>query len=688
MDTNNLVLEIGTEEIPSRFMTKALEDLALAAESELSDARIDHGAINAYGTPRRLVLSIKAIADRQRDLEESFKGPAWSNAFDGTGNPTRAAVGFAKSKGIEVENLEKRDVDGTPYVFAVVSEVGSSSMSLLPELLCRVINKLSFPKSMYWKKSSVRFARPIRWILCLLGGKVIPFELNGITSGNLTKGHRFMGAPSIKVDKESSFMEKLFDNYVIVDQDKRKEKMLSAIAVLEKEIGGGADKDPDLVEENLFLVEYPVPFFGSFDKKYLDMPEEVLITTMKHHQKYFPIRDKSGKLMPYFIGVSNNRAVSMDTIREGNERVIRARLEDASFFWNEDRKKSLAQRVDELKKVVYQEKLGSVYDKVMAVAELSRFICDKLGHSELSCLVERAAIIAKSDLLTNMVGEFPELQGVMGREYAKRDGEDARVALAMYEQYLPRFAGDELPSDIVGALLGLGERIYNMVGAYKTGFRPSGSQDPYGLRRAARCINEIIWGTNLDLDLDETLSHAGEALGLDPDGMDELISFVRQRLLVQLKEKGFSHELSELSVAVVGKKPLQTLKYLNALNSVRLEEWFSNLTSSAVRVSNILSKNGDERASSVDTSLFSLEQERELYSQIEARAPMVASAIQDQNWDGLMEILAGLSPAVTDFFDGVMVMDKDDAIRGNRLALLMECDSLFKEIGDISRLKG
>nr|WP_321503397.1 glycine--tRNA ligase subunit beta [uncultured Dethiosulfovibrio sp.] len=688
MDTNNLVLEIGTEEIPSRFMTKALEDLVLAGETELKDARIEHGAIKAYGTPRRLVLSVKALSDRQSDLMESFKGPAWSNAFDGSGTPTRAAQGFAKSKGIEVNDLEKRDVDGVPYVFAVVSEKGAPSSDLLPDIMCRIINRLSFPKSMYWKKSTVRFARPIRWILCLLGSKVVPFELNGIPSGNITRGHRFMGASSIVVDKESSYMERLYDNYVIVDQEKRKEKMLSSITVLEKEIGGSIDRDPDLIEENLFLVEYPLPFYGSFDKKYLELPEEVLVTTMKHHQKYFPVRDKSGKLMPYFVGVSNNRAISMDTIREGNQRVLRARLEDASFFWKEDRKVSLAERVEGLKKVVYQEKLGSVYEKVTKVTELSRFICDSLGDSGLIGLVDRAASIAKSDLLTNMVGEFPELQGVMGREYALKDGEDSRVALAMYEQYLPRFAGDSLPSDVIGAYIGLGERIFNLVGAYKTGFRPSGSQDPYGLRRAVRCINEIIWGMDLNLNLDETIDKAGEIVDLDPDGMAELIAFGRQRTLIQLKEKGFSHELSELSVAVAGGKPLQALRYLKALDSVRGEEWFSNLITSAVRVGNILSKNGDDRAPSVDSSLLCLEQEKELFNQMELRSPKVASTIGNNDWDGLMEVLYGLSPAVSDFFEGVMVMDKDDKVRGNRLALLAECDSLFKKIGDISRLKG
>lgn len=687
MDRDNLILEIGTEEIPSRFMAGALNDLADRIEAELAEFRLDHGAINTYGTPRRLVLSVKELASSQSDLTESFKGPAWNNAFDGSGTPTRAALGFAKSKGMEVEDLEKRDVDGVPYVFAVVSKKGSATMDILPDILCRVMGQMSFPKSMYWGKNSVRFARPIRWILCLLGNRVVPLNFGGLTGGNKTRGHRFMGASSLVVEKESVYMEKLYDNYVIVDQEKRKEKMLSGVAMLEKELDGTVDKDPELVQENLFLVEYPIPFYGSFDKKYLELPEEILITTMKHHQKYFPVRDQSGKLMAYFVGVSNNRAVSMDTVREGNERVLRARLEDASFFWNEDGKASLAQRVEGLKKVVYQEKLGSVYDKTMAVTKISRSLCEKLGCRDIAGIVERAATIAKSDLLTHMVGEFPELQGVMGREYALRDGEDPRVALAIYEQYLPKSAGDSLPSDMVGALLGLGERIYNMSGAFKIGFRPSGSQDPYGLRRAARCIYELLWGMEMDLDLDSVFFEAGEILGLEEDGMDQLIGFLRQRLLVRLKEKGYSHEMSSLAVAVAGSRPLQALKYLKALDSVKGEEWFTGLAVSAVRVKNILAKSGQEAPSAPDRSLFTLPQEETLFCEIRDKAPQVGLCLENSDWDGLMETLSGLSPAVTSFFDSVMVMDDDEGIRRNRLALLKECDSLFHEIGDMSRLK-
>ncbi|MEA3285572.1 MAG: glycine--tRNA ligase subunit beta [Synergistota bacterium] len=687
METNNLILEIGTEEIPSRFMPRALRELADIASAEFSEARISCGNIETYGTPRRLVLSIKKLNSRQDDLSEEFKGPAWKSAFDGNGTPTRAAVGFAKSKNIEVEDLEKRDVNGVPYVFAVVNQKGGQTLGLLPDMLCRIVNRLVFPKNMYWKKTSVRFARPIRWILCLLDDRVVPFELNGINSGQISRGHRFMGAPSVSVSKESSYMEKLYDNYVIVDQKKRKEKMLSAIAILEKEMDGTIDRDLDLIEENLFLVEYPVPFYGKFDKKYLELPEEVLITTMKHHQKYFPVRDHSGKLMPYFVGVSNNRAVNMNVIVEGNQRVLRARLEDASFFWNEDSRVPLASKLDQLKTVVYQEKLGSVYDKVMVTVDLVRSLTSMLGLEEHVKLIERAAMLSKSDLVTNMVYEFPELQGIMGREYALKDGEDPRVAMAIYEQYLPKSAGDETPSDVIGAVLGLSERVFNMVGAFKMGFRPSGSQDPYGLRRAVRCVNEIIWSLPLDVNLDEFLKEAARSLQLEEEPMEELISFIRQRLLIQLKEKDFSHNLAELAVSVTGGRPLQALRFLESLKSVQEEQWFINLVTAAVRVQNILAKNGEERGSSVEVAKLLMPSEKDLAEAVESCSRTVCKAVEEDNWDLLMESLSRLSPSITSFFDNVMVMDEDSTVRANRLALLGECEDLFREVGNLSRLK-
>jgi glycyl-tRNA synthetase beta chain len=356
---------------------------------------------------------------------------------------------------------------------------------------------------MYWKDPTVRFARPARWILALADKDIIEFEYGGIKSGHVTSGHRFMGAKKIEIHDAAKFMEELYDNYVVLDQEKRKQRMLAGIAQLESGIRGVVELDPEVIEENLYLVEYPVPFSGSLDARYLEIPQEVLITSMKKNQKYFAVRSKDGKLVNNFVGVSNNRAIDMKEICSGNEKVLRARLEDAAFFWHEDLKSPLAANVEKLKSIVFQEKLGTIYDKVIKTQALALELCKMLGKEDISNLVERAAYLSKADLVSNMVYEFPELQGVMGREYALKNGESPRVAAAIYEQYLPKFAGDDTPGDDVGAVLGIADRANIIVMCHKVGFEPTGSQDPYGLRRAARCINEIIWERGLDADIFE-----------------------------------------------------------------------------------------------------------------------------------------------------------------------------------------
>lgn len=686
MAYKNLLLEIGTEEIPSRFLPNALDTLMNNVEKEFDAARIKYGRVAAYGTPRRMALVVRDIEEKQDDKVMNYKGPTWDSAFDANGNPTKAALGFAKSKGVEYENLLPKEVDGVRYAFAVISEQGNPVQELLPEILPSVINQLVFPKNMYWSDSTVKFARPIRWIVSLLDSTVIPFNYGGIQSGNVTRGHRFMGARNIEINDAAEFMEKLYDNYVIVDQEKRKQKMISGINALEKEIGGKVELDSELVEENLYLVEFPVPFYGSFDKKFLEIPEEVLTTSMKKHQKYFPVRNESGKLMPYFVGVSNNRATNMGVVREGNERVLRARLEDASFFWTEDQKKSLASRVEELKDILYQEKLGTLYDKMMATQKLAKYICETQGYSDVAKLVDRAAWLSKCDLLTNMVYEFPELQGVMGREYALRNGEPERVAKAIYEQYLPKFAGDVVPSDTVGALLGIAERVYVIVNCHKVGLQPTGSQDPYALRRAARCINEIIWGLNLDIDLLNIMEQAGKDADVSSEIMEQVWTFFEQRLHVQLKEKGFEHDLVSLAISVTGRRPLQVLRFLNVVNKVKSEEWFVDLVTAAVRVRNILSK-AEDVSSDVNTSLFQKDVEKALFDEMNEMQPLVEEALQKYDWDELMSLLTRLSPRITVFFDDVMIMDKDLDVRQNRLALLSRCNGIFREVGDLGVLK-
>ena len=684
----NVLLEIGTEEIPSRFLPEIISAVKRLTEDDMAAARIKFQDITVYATPRRLVVLLNNVSVEQEDLIASFKGPSWKNSFTDNGEPTTAALGFAKSKGVNVSSLSEQVIDGVKYLCAETKEKGKNSMDLFPQIFCSVLSKLVFPKSMYWKDTAIRFARPIRWILALADKSIIEFEYGGMKSGRVSSGHRFMGAKRIEISDAAEFMGKLYDNYVVLDQEKRKQKMLAGIAQLENDIRGTVELDPEVIEENLYLVEFPVPFIGLFDARYLEIPQEVLITSMKKNQKYFAVRNEKGNLVNCFVGVSNNRATDMKVIGTGNERVLRARLEDAAFFWHEDLKHPLAANVEKLKSIVYQEKLGSVYDKVMKTQKLALELCKMLEKEDLSNLVERASYLSKADLVSNMVYEFPELQGVMGREYAIKNGESPKVATAIYEQYLPKFAGDETPSDDVGAILGIADRANTIVMCHKVGFEPTGSQDPYGLRRAARCINEIVWDCKLDIDLYELIGKSAALNDVSKEIVDKVLSFLRARMLIQFKEKGYDHGVASLSVSVTGNRPLQAQRFIEALAKVRSEKWFEELILSAVRVKNILSKTeADIKEGVISPELFVKEAEKSLFNGIKDVSEKVNEAILMSDWTALTNCLAELSPSISSFFEDVLVMDKDENIKSNRVRLLVKCNELFLKVGDIWILK-
>ena len=686
-EKRDFLLEIGTEEIPARFMPWALEESRRLFAESLAEAHIDHEGITTLGTPRRLAIQVKGLASKQEDRVEQYRGPLWTQAFDAAGNPTKAALGFARSKNVPIDELKSTIVNGQEYVLAEVRHEGRETVALLPDICTGVIRRLVFPKNMYWDDPSIRYARPIRWIVALWGNAVLPFRFGSLESGRITRGHRFMGDRSIEIPSPKEYMDLLFANFVIVDPAKRREKMLSAISAIEKQIGGKAELDPDLVEENLFLVEYPVPFSGSFDKDFLEIPEEVLTTSMKHHQKYFPVRDRNGNLLPHFIGVSNNQATSMNVVREGNERVLRARLSDAGFFWREDRKVPLSERVEELKAIVYQERLGSVYEKAMRVRSVSLKLAERVpGLEPHRAVIDRAGILAKADLVTSMVYEFPELKGVMGREYALQNGEDPDVALAIYEQVLPRFSGDALPSSPAGAVLGVVDRADSLVGCFKVGLVPTGSQDPYALRRAARNINEILWNLDLDIDLFPVFEDLAQALDAPSETLEAVRDFFIQRLQIQLREKGFSHGLVSLGVQLMWNRPCQVQKILNGYAAVLGQEWFRGLVTAAVRVKNILSKAGEFDAE-VREGSFIEDEESFLYQAISNLEPQVREALSRQAWNEVTTLLAKLEPSITRFFDKVLVMDENPAVRQNRLALLSRCQDLFMSVGDLGLLK-
>ena len=691
MPIKNVLLEIGTEEIPSRFIPDSLAAMKAKAESLFALNRIDFKDIKTYATPRRLVLIITGVNDSQNEQVEKFKGPPVSNAYDENGEPTKAAIGFAKSRGVDVNNLSEEEINGVKYVFAEIKQESKNTIDVLPEIMKSLIESLAFPKSMYWDKSGVKFARPIRWIAALADDKVIPFSYGGVVSGRLTSGHRFMGRKAIEIANASEFLDKLYDNNVILDQEKRLQKMRALIADLQKDLPGNLEVEMDekILEENLYLVEYPVPFAGSFDERYLDIPEEVLTTSMKKNQKYLAVRnkDKKGRLANYFVGVSNNRVPDMNVIREGNERVLRARLEDAAFFWHEDRKIPLASYVERLKSVTYQEKLGSIYDKVMLTKKLALWLCGKYGFDDIAGFVDRAAYLSKADLVTSMVFEFPELQGVMGREYARSSGEDPRVALAIHEQYLPQTASDKVPTDDVGAVLGIAERLHIITACHKVGLEPTGSQDPYALRRAARCINEILFARKYSFDITEAIKESCSINEVNEETCSKILEFMKQRLQVQLRERGYDYELVALAVEVAGNVPYQALKLILALNEVMSSEWFTGLVSSAVRVKNILQKNsGEIKAGEPDESLMNVKAEKDLFAEVSRLEAPVKYALEVYDWTELTHLLSELSPVVAAFFESVMVMDKDERVRANRLALLAKCNKLFQETGDLSAL--
>ena len=686
MSAKDLLFEIGTEEIPARFMPKALADIRQYAEEELASAHIEHSGIKTECTPRRIVLTVEKLSAAQSDSVEVSKGPLKTQAFDSDGKPTRAAEGFARSRGVETADLKVKEINGAEYVVAEKREKGQATELVLPQILDRIIRRLSFQKSMYWADPSVRFARPVRWLVALYGESAIKVEFGKVESGNRSRGHRFMGSDSVTIKDPSEYKRYMKENFVITDPEERKEMILAGIAYVEKELGARVEIDPELLEENVHLNEYPVVFYGSFDKAFLELPEEGLVLSMAKNQRYFPVRDKEGRLMANFAGVSNNIAKDMSVVREGNERVLRARLYDAAFFWKEDLQKSLDDLAAELKSVTYQEQLGSVYDKVQRTKKLALWLTEELFFRESIPVVERAAEIAKADLVTSMVYEFADVQGVMGREYARKAGEPEAVALALYEQYLPRFAGDSIPSAPAGALIGIADRADTLAAIYKIGLEPTSSQDPYGLRRAARCINEIIWGFPLDIDIYLLLEKAASPFGMERETLDRIKTFVRQRLQVQLREKGFRHEVVELVLQTVSNRPLQAYRMAETLQKRSDEVWFADLITAAVRVKNILNKAGSI-SGEVDPLMLAERAEKELFEKLLMLEGDAKSAVDRCDWEKLASVLAELAPVIAGFFNDVLVMDEDLSVRNNRLALLGKCSDFFLLVGDFSLLK-
>ena len=528
----DLLFEIGAEEIPAGFMPNILGQLKQLAETKLNDAHLPFESIATYGTPRRLALIVKGLADTSAEISERHKGPSASIAYDADGNATKAAIGFARGKGLDVADLVVED----GYIYAETKTAGVPAKDIVTDMLPQLITGLNFPKSMHWGNLDAKFVRPVRWLVALLDEEVIPVEFATVKSGNVTRGHRFLGADEITIKNASSYVDTLKENFVMVDQDARRELISKQLHDMAASKNASIVWDDDLLEEINYLVEWPTALCGGFEESYLALPDAAIITPMKDHQRYFPLVDQDGKLLPMFLTVRNGSDHSIEVVQAGNERVLRARLDDAKFFFNEDRKKPLIDRQDGLTKIVFQEGLGNLADKTERLLKLGRVFGKECGlHEDAAVVLERATELAKTDLTTGMVTEFTELQGVMGKEYALLDGESPEVAEAIFEQYLPRFAGDVLPQTEAGKVLSIIDKVDNIVATLSRGLIPTGSQDPYALRRQTIGILNILLGSEWNISLRPIFKASMELLNVPAEKQDELLGQVEEFFTLRLK---------------------------------------------------------------------------------------------------------------------------------------------------------
>jgi glycyl-tRNA synthetase beta chain len=682
----DLFLEIGCEEIPAGFIPKAMADIEQLIRRELESARLGFGEVVTLGTPRRLALSVKGIADRQPDAELVAMGPSKSVAFDADGNPTKAAQGFARGQGIDVSQLTIMTTDKGEYIAAKKNEVGRETSELLTEMLPRLVNAIPFKKSMRWGDLDVRFARPIHWIVALFDGVVVPFSFGNIDSGSASRGHRFMANTTFPVRDFAHYLEECERHFVIPQPERRKEIIRGEIERVAKQAHGNVLPDEGLLEQVTFLVEYPSAVHGTFSPDFLVVPREVLITSMREHQRYFSLVDDQGKLLPGFITINNTLTDDPEVVVKGNERVLRARLSDARFFFDEDRKHKLESRVEALKSVVYQAKLGTSYEKMERFRELAKGLSDRL-NPQVGDKAYRAATLCKADLVTGMVGEFPEVQGIMGREYALHDGEDEAVANAIAEHYLPTQAGGELPSSDIGAFVSLADKTDTICGCFSVGLIPTGSADPYALRRSAIGIINII----LDKGYREPLTSLVDA-SLDllaakmtrprEDVRRDVLEFFRGRF-VNLMGDRYPSDVVDAVVSVSFDDLVDAAAKIAALAEFRNREDFGPLAVAFKRVCNIV-KGGVDTA--VSEALFQDDAERGLYQALQGVAGKVEDAIRSGAYLPALTEIATLKEAVDTFFDKVMVMAEDERVRENRLALLTGIARLFGRLADFARL--
>ena len=680
----DLLFEIGAEEIPAGFMPNILGQLKQLAETKLNDAHLPFESIATYGTPRRLALIVKGLADTSAEISERHKGPSASIAYDADGNATKAAIGFARGKGLDVADLVVED----GYIYAETKTAGVPAKDIVTDMLPQLITGLNFPKSMHWGNLDAKFVRPVRWLVALLDEEVIPVEFATVKSGNVTRGHRFLCADEISIKNAASYVDTLKENFVMVDQDARRELISKQLHDIAASKNASIVWDDDLLEEINYLVEWPTALCGGFEESYLALPDAAIITPMKDHQRYFPLVDQDGKLLPMFLTVRNGSDHSIEVVQAGNERVLRARLDDAKFFFNEDRKKPLIDRQDGLTKIVFQEGLGNLADKTERLLKLGRVFGEECGlHEDAAVVLERATELAKTDLTTGMVTEFTELQGVMGKEYALLDGESPEVAEAIFEQYLPRFAGDVLPQTEAGKVLSIIDKVDNIVATFSRGLIPTGSQDPYALRRQTIGILNILLGSEWNISLRPIFKSSMELLNVPAEKQDELLGQVEEFFTLRLKniflDREVPHHVIDLLLSNNELSVADAEGLVNALLANRIDENVE-LVQAYTRMYNLVK---DVEYTGVNSDLLKEDAEKALFEAASKASEASLAAWEANDYAAVVAVPATLVPAINKFFEDVMVMDKDEAIKANRLQLVRLAYSVMAIIGDISALK-
>jgi glycyl-tRNA synthetase beta chain len=679
----DLLLEIGTEEMPANYMEGVRRDFRQLAAETFSQHRLSYTECQVFSTPRRITLYMTALNEMQEDRHVSVKGPAVTIGFDEEGNPTKAALGFARGQGVSVDELVTRD----GYLYADKVTKGQQTEKVLTEILPSLIKKISFPKSMRWGDYDFRFIRPIKWLLALYGNEVVNFSLTGVTSGQNSRGHRFLVEEPLYINNPQEYFDKLKDGLVIVDHQKRREMVLEQTKELNLEKGKVLVEE-ELLNEVMELIEYPTVFYGSFDREFLKLPEEVLITSMAEHQRYFPVVDKEGKLLPYFVGVRDGIKEGIEEVKKGNEMVLKARLADARFFFEEDLKTGFDQRQEKLKEIVFQEKLGSMYDKVLRLEEISLKLAQLLNfNNEDLKIVKQAARLSKNDLVSEMVNEFDKLQGVMGREYALLNGEIQEVAVAIYEQYLPRYAGDKLPQTKYGQILSLADKLDNICCHFSLGHIPTGSQDPFALRRQAIGIVKIVLENNLGFNISELITTGLNALKIeDKDIYEKIKEFLLQRVNNILEDEGIRYDIIKAVISAEDEDLTEIMDRAKAIMELRDEnpDLFVALVRGLVRASNLARQL--EAEVELKQEYLQTAEEKELYNDYQELKGLISGKFNRGEYLEGLKSLVELKKPIDNFLDNVVVMVDDEALKNNRLALLKELTLLVKPVMDIDKI--